>query len=123
MSGFDTKKPATRAAVILPWEKSGPQEEIRAADARLEEAVGLTASIGLVVVRQAAILLRARRPATLLGSGQVEQLAEAVKLKERKKKRNDMFVYDILLHWVLISPFEVCLLGMFDIVGSCEMFI
>ncbi|MBF0888370.1 MULTISPECIES: GTPase HflX [Gluconobacter] len=82
MSGFDTKKPATRAAVILPWEKSGPQEEIRAADARLEEAVGLTASIGLVVVRQAAILLRARRPATLLGSGQVEQLAEAVKLDD-----------------------------------------
>lgn len=80
MSGFETKKPATRAAVILPWEKSGPQEEIRAADARLEEAVGLTASIGLVVVRQAAILLRARRPSTLLGSGQVEQLAEAVKL-------------------------------------------
>ncbi|MBN3867835.1 GTPase HflX [Gluconobacter kondonii] len=82
MSGFETKKPATRAAVILPWEKSGPQEEIRAADARLEEAVGLTASIGLVVVRQAAILLRARRPATLLGSGQVEQLAEAVKLDD-----------------------------------------
>jgi len=82
LSGFETKKPATRAAVILPWEKSGPQEEIRAADARLEEAVGLTASIGLVVVRQAAILLRARRPATLLGSGQVEQLAEAVKLDD-----------------------------------------
>ena len=34
-----------------------------------------------------------------------------------------MFVYGILLHWVLISPFEVCLLGIFDIVGSCEMFI
>ncbi|MBS1102145.1 GTPase HflX [Gluconobacter sp. Dm-62] len=82
MSGFETKRPATRAAVILPWEKSGPHEEIRAADARLEEAVGLTASIGLVVVRQAAILLRARRPATLLGSGQVEQLAEAVKLDD-----------------------------------------
>ncbi|MBS1050389.1 GTPase HflX [Gluconobacter sp. NFX36] len=82
MSGFDTKKPATRAAVILPWEKTGPQEDIRAADARLEEAVGLAASIGLVIVRQAAILLRARRPATLLGSGQVEQLAEAVKLDQ-----------------------------------------
>ncbi|EHH67364.1 GTPase HflX [Gluconobacter morbifer] len=80
MSGFETQKPATRAAVILPWEKSGPQEEIRAADARLEEAVGLAASIGLVIVRKAAILLRARRPSTLLGSGQVEQLAEAVKL-------------------------------------------
>ena len=82
MSGFDTKKPATRAAVILPWEKTGPQEDIRAADARLEEAVGLAASIGLVIVRQAAILLRARRPATFLGSGQVEQLAEAVKLDQ-----------------------------------------
>jgi len=82
LSGFDTKKPATRAAVILPWEKTGPQEDIRAADARLEEAVGLAASIGLVIVRQAAILLRARRPATLLGSGQVEQLAEAVKLDQ-----------------------------------------
>ncbi|MBF0871087.1 GTPase HflX [Gluconobacter japonicus] len=82
MSGFDTKKPATRAAVILPWEKTGPQEDIRAADARLEEAVGLAASIGLVIVRQAAILLRARRPATLLGSGQVEQLAEVVKLDQ-----------------------------------------
>ncbi|QDH17324.1 GTPase HflX [Swingsia samuiensis] len=78
MSGFETKKAATRAAVILPWEKTGPQEDVRAADARLEEAVGLTASIGLVVVRQATLLLRARRPATLLGSGQVEQLAEAV---------------------------------------------
>ncbi|WP_249197099.1 GTPase HflX [Gluconobacter wancherniae] len=82
MSGFETARPATRAAVILPWEKASPQEEIRAADARLEEAVGLTASIGLVVVRKAAIVLRARRPATLLGSGQVEQLAEAVKLDQ-----------------------------------------
>ena len=32
-----------------------------------------------------------------------------------------MFVYGILLHWVLISPFEVCLLGIFDIVGFCEV--
>ena len=41
----------------------------------------------------------------------------------QKKKRNDMFVYGILLHWALMSTFEVCLLGIFDIVGSCEMFI
>ena len=31
-----------------------------------------------------------------------------------------MFVYGILLHWALISPFEVCLLGIFFIVGFCE---
>ncbi|AQS87812.1 GTPase HflX [Neoasaia chiangmaiensis] len=74
-----TTPPATRAAVILPWERPTPHDEFRAAEARLEEAVGLTASIGLVVVRQAILALRARRPATLFGSGQVEQLAEMVR--------------------------------------------
>ena len=33
-----------------------------------------------------------------------------------------MFVYGILLHWALMSHFEVCLLGIFVIVGSCEIF-
>ncbi|GBQ33755.1 GTPase HflX [Gluconacetobacter azotocaptans] len=69
---------ATRAAVILPWERPDRQDEVRAAEARLEEAVGLAASIGLVIVRKAILLLRARRPATLLGSGQVESLRAAV---------------------------------------------
>ncbi len=91
-----------RAAVILPWDRfgdhsgdhrqdrqhgdagpdmggAGPRrQEMRAAAARLEEAVGLAASIGLAVVHQAALPIRARRPATLLGSGQVQALAEAV---------------------------------------------
>ena len=48
--------------------------------------------------------------------------SEHAQKKNKKKKRNDMFVYGILPHWVLISPFEACLLGIFDIVGSCEMF-
>lgn len=69
---------ATRAAVILPWERPDRQEEVRAAEARLEEAVGLAASIGLVIVRQAVLVLRARRPSTLLGNGQVESLRAAV---------------------------------------------
>jgi GTP-binding protein HflX len=51
---------------------------VRAADARLEEAVGLAASIGLVVVHQAVLPLRARQPATLLGSGQVASLGETI---------------------------------------------
>jgi len=37
----------------------------------MAEAVGLAASIGLVVVHSAILPLRARRPSTLLGSGQV----------------------------------------------------
>ncbi len=76
-----TAKPTTvitRAAVILPWEKSG-DSGIRAAEARLAEAVGLAASIGLVIVHTAIVPLRARRPATLMGSGQVEGQAVPIK--------------------------------------------
>ncbi len=49
----------------------------RAAEARLAEAVGLTASIGLVVVHTAILPLR-MRPATLLGTGQVEAQHDAI---------------------------------------------
>jgi GTP-binding protein HflX len=73
--------------VILPWERpgghardqdNGGPEPVRAAEARMEEAVGLAASIGLVVVHQVILPLRMRRPATLLGSGQVESLGQAI---------------------------------------------
>lgn len=74
----ETLPQATRAAVILPWERPDRDHDVRAAEARLEEAVGLTSSIGLVVVLNAILLLRARRPATLLGTGQVDSLREAV---------------------------------------------
>lgn len=74
----DTKPVATRGAVILPWERSAQDQDVRAAEARLEEAVGLAASIGLVVVLQAVLLLRTRRSATLLGKGQVDSLKIAV---------------------------------------------
>ncbi|AQS84912.1 MAG: GTPase HflX [Acetobacter aceti] len=80
----ETATPATRAAVILPWEKPDRDQDVRAAEARLDEAVGLTSSIGLVVVLKAVLLLRARKPATLLGTGQVESLREAVAEKEIK---------------------------------------
>ncbi|MBS0644640.1 MAG: GTPase HflX [Acetobacteraceae bacterium] len=74
----------TRAAVILPWERhrSDPDgvaiDQTRAADARLSEAVGLTASIGLIVVHTAILPLRTRRPSTLLGEGQVADQAAAL---------------------------------------------
>jgi len=62
--------------VILPWER--PQGipdgrgAARAAEARLAEAVGLTASIGVAIVHTSIHTLRTRRPSTLLGEGQVE---------------------------------------------------
>jgi GTP-binding protein HflX len=73
---------ATRAAVILPWERQGRDlagaEQPRAAEARLAEAVGLAASIGLVVVHQAILPLRARRPSMLLGEGQVSMQGQSL---------------------------------------------
>jgi GTP-binding protein HflX len=48
------------------------------AEARLAEAVGLAASIGLAVVHTSILPLRAPRPATLLGTGQLAAQGEAI---------------------------------------------
>ena len=48
----------------------------RAAEAQLAEAVGLAASIGLVVVHTVILPLRTRRSSTLLGEGQVANVGE-----------------------------------------------
>jgi GTP-binding protein HflX len=66
--------------VILPHERA-PRADgaaARAAEARLAEAVGLTASIGVAIVHSAIHPLRAIRPSTLLGEGQVAMVKEAV---------------------------------------------
>jgi GTP-binding protein HflX len=74
----------TRAAVILPWERQFGSRDIpgidqpRAAEARLAEAVGLAASIGLVVVHTAILPLRMRRPSMLFGEGQVSMQGQSI---------------------------------------------
>ena len=76
----------TRAAVILPHERSprGPAARAegasagRAAEARLAEAVGLATSIGVTILHTAIFPLRDRRPSTLLGEGQVEAAKQAI---------------------------------------------
>ncbi|MBL6455536.1 GTPase HflX [Belnapia sp. T6] len=73
----ETAAAPTRTAVILPWDKSGATG--RSAEVRLAEAVELARSIGLDIRHQATLTLRTPRPATLLGSGQVESLGEALK--------------------------------------------
>jgi GTP-binding protein HflX len=66
--------------VVLPWR--APQgegaEAARAAEARLAEAVGLAAAINLVVVHSAIVKLRGTRPATLLGTGQMQGIGAAL---------------------------------------------
>lgn len=48
----------------------------RSAEARVEEAEGLAGAIGIDVVAAKPFRIRAVRPATLLGKGQVEEIAE-----------------------------------------------
>ncbi len=68
--------------MLLPWERQGRDvsatDQPRAAEARLAEAVGLAASIGLAVVHTAILPLRNRRPSTLFGEGQVSTQGEAI---------------------------------------------
>ncbi len=51
----------------------------RSANARVEEAQGLAEAIGIDVVASKPFRVRSIRPATLLGKGQVEEIAETAK--------------------------------------------
>ncbi|MGC8535209.1 MAG: GTPase HflX [Rhizomicrobium sp.] len=59
-----------RSAVELAW---------RDTQARLEEAVGLTAAIGLVVASAQIANIARPVPATLIGSGKLDEIAQAVR--------------------------------------------
>ncbi|HQT74698.1 MAG TPA: GTPase HflX [Acidiphilium sp.] len=73
-----TKAAPTRAAILLPWEHGGRRNGPREAEARLAEAIGLAASIGLVIAHEEIVQLRAHRPATLFGEGQVKRIADSI---------------------------------------------
>jgi len=81
-TGFDRDRDdvarGARALVVLP-DQGGASRD---ADARLEETAGLAAAIGVVVTDKVALRVRAPRPATLIGTGQLEQLAVHVRQDE-----------------------------------------
>ena len=69
-----------RAVVVVPeMPRAGSR---RSADARLEEAKGLAEAIGIRVVGERSIRLRSPRPATLIGKGQVEEVAALVEKEQ-----------------------------------------
>jgi GTP-binding protein HflX len=70
------------AFVIHIERKSRERGELRDAEARLAEAVGLTAAIGLHVVSQRIVPLSRPAPATMIGSGKVEEIATEVRMRE-----------------------------------------
>jgi GTP-binding protein HflX len=79
-----TAAPPNRAAILLPWDKAAERlnGSARVAQARLAEAGGLAASIGLVVVQESVFLLRHRTPATLFGKGQTASAGEQIAANE-----------------------------------------
>ncbi|MFW2830179.1 GTPase HflX [Sphingomonas sp. ID0503] len=84
MSGFgredgDSFSRGAKAIVVLP-DRGGDGQ--RSADARLEEAAGLAEAIGVDVVEKVAFKVRQPKAATLIGSGQVEQLAATARMCE-----------------------------------------
>ena len=71
-----------RAVIAVP---ELPREGARrSADARVEEAGGLAAAIGIDVIAAKPFRVRTVRPATLLGKGQVEEIAELAKEHEAR---------------------------------------
>ncbi|MGH6763938.1 MAG: GTPase HflX [Phyllobacterium sp.] len=86
----DPSKEATRAIVVVPvlsqrWSDKGASDEqfrpdiARSNEARLAEAVGLAKAIDLEIVHSEIVIIATPRPATLIGTGKVESLADIVR--------------------------------------------
>lgn len=88
----DSNQPAAtgaRAIVVVPVlqrqaAREGDGSQLRprlerSGEARLEEAVGLAKAIDLEVVDAALVTVAEPRPATLIGTGKIEELAEVIK--------------------------------------------
>lgn len=76
----------TRAYVVGPYSQrrggGAADANQRSFAARLDEAVGLAGAIDLTVVEPIQVMLTAFRPATYLGKGKVEEIAERIKIEE-----------------------------------------
>jgi GTPase len=69
----------TRAVVVGPYPTRAAAAPARDPKARLDEAVGLALAIDLDIVAEIPVALNDVRPATYLGKGKVEEIAEIIK--------------------------------------------
>ncbi|WP_368669622.1 GTPase HflX [Roseibium sp. RKSG952] len=81
--GIDRRPQAYRAMILEPVlthrrEEEGDLRSNRSPEARLEEAVGLSAAINLEIVHAGVVKVNAPKPATLFGDGKVSELAGMV---------------------------------------------
>ncbi len=81
----ETAKAATRTLVVHPFLLRGTRTADRPSvsiESRLDEARGLARAIALDVVHAESVKLQKARPATLVGLGSVERLAELIKAED-----------------------------------------
>lgn len=81
LASRSTAKPPTRAIVLLPLVR-GSEDEARAPEGRLAEAVGLAEAISLDIVEARTVTVRAPRPATLFGTGTLDDIIGLAKAVE-----------------------------------------
>ncbi|MCC6468995.1 MAG: GTPase HflX [Alphaproteobacteria bacterium] len=67
---------------ILPSHGEGDGAAVRDPEARVAEAVGLARAIGLTIAHAQSVVVKKPRPATLMGSGTVEAMAQIVEAQE-----------------------------------------
>jgi GTP-binding protein HflX len=67
------------ANIVASGDADGLHVNLRIPEARLEEAVGLSAAIDLDVVQSAIVSIASPRPSTYLGKGKVEEIAGLIK--------------------------------------------
>ena len=82
---FQIEGPEVTRAIVLHVDRrdrNAPVTSDRAVEARLEEAVGLALAIELEIADRIIAPVTAPKPATLLGSGKVAEIAERVKETE-----------------------------------------
>lgn len=75
----ETSGRASRTLVLHPSLRTADLRQDRAPDGRLDEALGLARAIDLEIVDGLVLPLRQIRPATLIGPGRVDEIADRVK--------------------------------------------
>ena len=82
-SGSTETRDASRVIVVHVEPKSRDKDaEGRSAESRLSEALGLSRAIGLTIAESLVVPLASPKPATLIGSGKVDEIATLVEERD-----------------------------------------
>ncbi len=89
LKGIARDRAPTRTLVVVPWRterpvrgEGGESAPPRSLEARREEAVGLARAIELEVVASPLVRITEAKPATLIGTGKVEEIRTAIEADE-----------------------------------------